>query len=107
MLVSLYQISLLHYALLASAIFAIGMSGILLGRKSIIHFLMSIELMLLGININFIAFSSFLSDILGQMCAIFILTAAASEAAIGLAIIVLYYRQKGRIDINYMNNLRG
>ena len=107
MLVSLYQISLLHYVLLAAAIFAIGMSGIVLGRKSIIHFLMSIELMLLGININFVAFSSFLSDIVGQIFTIFILTVTASEAAIGLAIIVIYYRQKGRIDINYINNLRG
>jgi NADH-quinone oxidoreductase subunit K len=107
MIMSNLTVSLEHYVILASIIFSIGIAGILLNRKTIINVLMSIELMMLGININFVAFSSYLNDMTGQIFTIFILTLAASEVAIGLAIIVIYYRNKNSIDINETKELKG
>ncbi len=107
MIISLKQIGIEHYIILSSIIFSIGIAGMLLNRKTIINILMSIELMLVAVNINFVAFSSYLNDIVGQIFTIFILTVAASEVAIGLAIIVIYYRNKDSININEMNELKG
>ncbi len=107
MITSFCKIGIEHYIILSSIIFSIGIAGLLLNRKTIINVLMSIELMLLSVNINFVAFSSYLNDIVGQIFTIFILTVAASEVAIGLAIIVIYYRNKNSIDINEIRELRG
>ena len=96
-----------HYLILSSLIFLLGVIGIFLNRKNIINILMSIELILLGVNINFIAFSYFSSDLVGQIFSLFILTVAAAEAAIGLAILVVYFRNKGSIDIKDVNVLKG
>jgi NADH-quinone oxidoreductase subunit K len=107
MIIETLEIGLKHYIILSSIIFSIGIAGILLNRKTIINVLMSIELMLVSININFVAFSHYLNDIIGQIFTIFILTVAASEVAIGLAIIVIYYRNKNSIDINEIKELKG
>ena len=96
-----------HYLILSSLIFLLGVIGIFLNRKNVISILMSIELILLGVNINFIAFSYFLSDLTGQIFSLFILTVAAAEAAIGLAILVVYFRNKGSIDVKEINVLKG
>ena len=96
-----------HYLILSSLIFLLGVIGIFLNRTNIINILMSIELILLGVNINFIAFSYFSSDLVGQIFSLFILTVAAAEAAIGLAILVVYFRNKGSIDIKDVNVLKG
>ena len=96
-----------HYLILSSLIFFLGMIGIFLNRKNVINILMSIELILLGVNINFIAFSYFSNDLTGQIFSLFILTVAAAEAAIGLAILVVYFRNKGSIDVKDVNVLRG
>jgi NADH-quinone oxidoreductase subunit K len=101
------KIGIEHYVVLSSIIFSIGIAGILLNRKTIINVLISIELMLVAVNINFVAFSYYIKDIVGQIFTIFILTVAASEVAIGLAIIVIYYRNKNSIDINQIKELRG
>ena len=101
------QISLTHYLILSSIIFTIGIFGVFLNRKNLIIILMSIELMLLAVNINFIAFSSYLNDISGQVFAMFTLTVAAAEAAIGLAIIVVYYRNSGTVRVEEIDKLRG
>ena len=101
------QISLTHYLILSSIIFTIGIFGVFLNRKNLIIILMSIELMLLAVNINFIAFSSFLGDISGQVFAMFTLTVAAAEAAIGLAILVVFFRNLGSIEVNKINSLKG
>ncbi len=95
------------YLIISVSLFLIGILGIFLVKKNIIIILMSIELMLLAININFIVFSVYLDDITGQVFAIFILTVAAAESAIGLAILVVYYRIKGIISINFINSLKG
>ena len=87
--------------------FLIGVFGIFLIKKNIIVVLMSIELMLLSININFVLFSIYLDDLVGQIFALFVLTVAASESAIGLAILVIYYRIRGLISINYINTIKG
>jgi NADH-quinone oxidoreductase subunit K len=87
--------------------FFVGIFGIFLIKKNIIIILMAVELMLLSININFVIFSVYLDDIMGQIFALFILTVAASESAIGLAILVVYYRIKGLISINYINSIKG
>jgi NADH-quinone oxidoreductase subunit K len=87
--------------------FLIGIFGIFLIKKNIIVVLMSIELMLLSININFVLFSIYLDDLTGQIFALFVLTVAASESAIGLAILVIYYRIRGLISINYINTIKG
>ena len=96
-----------HYLILSSLIFILGVIGIFLNRKNVISILMSIELILLGVNINFIAFSYFSSDLTVQIFSLFILTVAAAEAAIGLAILVVYFRNKGTIDVKDINVLKG
>ena len=101
------NIGLEHYLSLAAIIFTIGVVGIFLNRKNIILILMSIELILLAVNINLVSFSIFLNDIVGQIFTFFILTVAAAEAAIGLAIIVVYYRNSGTIRVEEINNLKG
>lgn len=99
--------SLFYYLAFAAALFSIGVAGVLLNRKNLIVLLTSIELMLLGINTNLIAFSHFLQDISGQVFVFFILTAAAAEAAIGLALIVVLFRNKHTISIDSLTELKG
>ena len=101
------EISLEHYLILAAIIFTIGIMGIFLNRKNLIVILMCIELLLLAVNINLVSFSVFLNDLNGQIFALFILTVAAAEAAIGLAIIVVYYRNTGSIRVEDINSLKG
>ena len=101
------EITLGHYLTLGAIFFAIGIIGIFLNRKNVITILMSIELMLLAVNINLVSFSSYLNDIDGQIFTIFVLTVAAAEAAIGLAIIVVYYRNSGSISVEDIKKLRG
>ena len=101
------EISLEHYLILGAIIFTIGIIGIFLNRKNLIVILMCIELLLLAVNINFVSFSIFLNDLNGQIFTLFILTVAAAEAAIGLAIIVVYYRNAGSISVEDINTLKG
>ena len=101
------DISLGHYLTLAAIIFFLGVIGIFLNRKNIIVILMSIELILLAVNINLISFSIFSGDILGQIFTMLILTVAAAEAAIGLAIIVIFYRNKGSIRVEDIHEMKG
>ena len=101
------MIYLEHYLFLAAIIFTIGVLGIFLNKKNVIIILMSIELILLSVNINLISFSVFLNDISGQIFAMFILAVAAAEAAIGLAIVVVYFRNKGSIKIEDISSMRG
>ena len=101
------SIGLEHYLTVAAMLFVIGIFGIFLNRKNIIVILMSIELMLLAVNINMVAFSSFLGDLAGQIFTLFILTVAAAEAAIGLAILVVFYRNRGSIDVQDVNVMKG
>jgi NADH-quinone oxidoreductase subunit K len=101
------EIGLVHYLVVAAFIFSVGIFGLFWGRRNIITILMSIELMLLAVNINFVAFSSFLHDLVGQVFTLFILTVAAAESAIGLAILVVYYRNKGGIDVEDVSVLNG
>lgn len=96
-----------HYLILAAILFAVGVVGIFLNRKNIVILLMAIELMLLAVNINFIAFSYFLGDMAGQIFVFFILTVAAAEAAIGLAILIVLFRNRRSIDVQDMNSLKG
>jgi len=100
-------ITLLHYLVLAAILFTIGVCGIFLNRKNVITLLMSIELMLLSVNINFVAFSAYLGDILGQVFTMFVLTVAAAEAAIGLAILVVYFRNRGSIAVEDISEMKG
>ena len=100
-------IGLTHYLWVAAILFAIGIFGIFLNRKNIIIILMSVELMLLAVNINFVAFSVFLNDMVGQVFAMFVLTVAAGEAAIGLAILVIYFRNRGTIAVDDVRQMRG
>ena len=101
------DIGLGHYLTLGSIIFTIGVIGIFLNRKNIIVILMSIELILLAVNINLVSFSVFFNDLIGQIFTLFILTVAAAEAAIGLAIIVAYYRNTGTVHVEEINSLQG
>ena len=101
------EVGLEHYLILSAVIFSLGMIGIFLNRKNVIVILMSIELILLAVNINLVSFSIFLQDITGQIFTILILTVAAAEAAIGLAIIVVYYRNKGSIRVEEINQMKG
>ena len=101
------SIGLGHYLTLAAIIFTIGVVGIFLNRKNVIVILMSIELILLAVNINLVAFSIFINDLSGQIFTLFILTVAASEAAIGLAIIVVYFRNSDTIRVEEIKNLKG
>ncbi len=100
-------VGLSHYLTAAAALFVIGVFGIFLNRKNVIIILMSIELMLLAVNINLVAFSAFLNDLAGQIFAIFVLTVAAAEAAIGLAILVCFYRNRGSIAVEDVSRMRG
>jgi NADH-quinone oxidoreductase subunit K len=101
------QIGLTHYLWAAAILFSIGIFGIFLNRKNIIIILMSVELMLLAVNINFVAFSAQLNNLVGQVFAMFVLTVAAAEAAIGLAILVVYFRNRGTIAVEDVNLMRG
>jgi NADH-quinone oxidoreductase subunit K len=96
-----------HFIILAAVLFSIGVGGIFLNRKNVIAILMSIELMLLAVNINFVAFSAFLHDMTGQIFAIFILTVAGAEAAIGLAILVAYFQNCKNIKIENISSMNG
>jgi NADH-quinone oxidoreductase subunit K len=99
--------TLSHYLVLGAILFAISMAGIFLNRKNVIIILMSVELMLLAVNINFVAFSTHLGNLLGQVFAMFVLTVAAAEAAIGLAILVVYFRNRGSIAVEDINMMKG
>ena len=101
------EIGLGHYLTLAAIIFSIGIIGIFLNRKNVIIILMSIELILLAVNINLVSFSIYLQNLVGQVFAMFILTVAAAEAAVGLAIIVIYYKNKGSINVEQISSLKG
>ena len=101
------EIGLGHYLTLAAIIFTIGIIGIFLNRKNVIIILMSIELILLAVNINLVSFSIYLQDLVGQIFSMFILTVAAAEAAVGLAIIVIYYKNKGSINVEQISSLKG
>ena len=101
------EIGLTHYLTLAALLFTLGIFGIFLNRKNVIIILMSIELMLLAVNINLVAFSRFLEDMTGQVFAMFVLTVAAAEAAIGLAILVVYFRNRGSIAVEDINLMKG
>jgi NADH-quinone oxidoreductase subunit K len=101
------MITLEHYLTVASVLFVVGIFGIFLNRKNVIVILMSIELMLLAVNINFVAFSSFFGDLVGQVFSLFILTVAAAEAAIGLAILVCFFRVRGTIAVEEINSMKG
>ncbi len=100
-------IGLTHYLTVAAILFTLGVFGIFLNRKNVIVILMSIELMLLAVNINFVAFSSFLHDLVGQIFVMFVLTVAAAEAAIGLAILVVFFRNRGSIEVEDINAMKG
>jgi NADH-quinone oxidoreductase subunit K len=102
----MHSVSLNHYILLSAILFCIGVYGIIFNRKSVIGVLISVEVMLLGANINFVAFSSFLHEITGHLFAIFVLGVAAAEVGIGLAIIVIYFHSKGNILIKELNTIK-
>lgn len=101
------EIGIEHYLTLAALLFTIGVFGIFLNRKNVIVILMSVELMLLAVNINFVTFSAYLQDLVGQVFTLFILTVAAAEAAIGLAILVVFFRNKNSIDVEDISGLKG
>ena len=101
------MIGLGHYLTVAAIMFVTGILGIFINRKNVIIILMSIELMLLSVNINLIAFSAFLGDLVGQVFALMVLTVAAAEAAIGLAILVVFFRNRGSIDVEDINLMKG
>jgi NADH-quinone oxidoreductase subunit K len=101
------EIGLGHYLTVAAVLFTLGVFGIFMNRKNVIIILMSIELILLAVNINMVAFSTFLGDIVGQVFAMLILTVAAAEAAIGLAILVVFFRNRGSIAVEDVNMMRG
>lgn len=100
-------VTLYHYLALSGLLFALGLFGIFRGRRHLIHILMSLELMLLAVNINFVTFSALLQDLAGQIFTFFILTVAAAEAAIGLAILVVFFRQKGVIAVDDLHEMKG
>jgi NADH-quinone oxidoreductase subunit K len=101
------EIGLAHYLTVAAVLFTLGIFGIFLNRKNVIIILMSIELMLLAVNINLVAFSVHLQDLVGQIFAMFVLTVAAAESAIGLAILVVYFRNRGSIEVEDINMMKG
>ncbi|MDO8607216.1 MAG: NADH-quinone oxidoreductase subunit NuoK [Phaeospirillum sp.] len=103
----MFEIGLSHYLSVAAILFTLGVFGIFLNRKNVIVIMMSVELMLLAVNINFVAFSSYLNDLVGQVFAMFILTVAAAEAAIGLAIVVVFFRNRGSIAVEEISQLKG
>ncbi|MCQ8782664.1 NADH-quinone oxidoreductase subunit NuoK [Mangrovibrevibacter kandeliae] len=101
------EVGLGHYLTVGAILFVTGVFGIFLNRKNIITILMSVELILLAVNLNFVAFSAFLNDLAGQVFALFVLTVAAAEAAIGLAILVVFYRNRGSIAVDDVNTMKG
>ncbi len=101
------EIGLAHYLAVAAILFTLGIFGIFLNRKNVIIILMSVELMLLAVNINLVAFSAYAGDLVGQIFALFILTVAAAEAAIGLAILVVFFRNRGSIAVEDVNLMKG
>ncbi|MDR0773467.1 MAG: NADH-quinone oxidoreductase subunit NuoK [Wolbachia pipientis] len=100
------EIGLNHFLIVAAILFTIGVCGIFINRKSIINILLSIEILLLAININLVAFSAFINDIVGQIFVMFVLTVAAAESGVGLAILVVYYRSRGNIDVEQANLMK-
>lgn len=100
-------ITLHHYLVVSGILFSLGLFGVFWGRKTIISILMAIELMLLAVNLNFVAFSTFLGDLVGQLFTLFVLTVAAAEAAIGLAILLIYHRNRQTVDVEDMSSMRG
>jgi len=100
-------IGLVHYLVVAAILFTMGVLGIFANRKNLIVILMAIELILLAVNINLVAFSAYLHDLVGQVFAMFVLTVAAGEAAIGLAILVIYFRGRGTIAVDDVNRMKG
>ena len=103
----MFEIGLSHYLTVAAILFTLGVFGIFLNRKNVIIIMMSVELMLLAVNLNLVAFSSYLNDLVGQIFAMFILTVAAAEAAIGLAIVVVFFRNRGTIAVEEISQLKG
>ncbi len=103
----MFEIGLSHYLTVAAIIFSLGIFGIFMNRKNVIVILMSVELMLLAVNINLVAFSVELGDLVGQIFAMFVLTVAAAEAAIGLAILVVFFRNRGTIAVEDINVMKG
>ena len=101
------MIGLTHYLVVAAILFGMGVLGLIANRKNLIIMLMSIELILLAVNLNFVAFSAYLHDLVGQVFAMFVLTVAAGEAAIGLAILVIYFRGRGTISVDDVNRMKG
>lgn len=101
------QITIAHYLIVSAILLTVGILGVFLNRRNIISILMSIELMLLAVNLNFVAFSAFLHDLAGQIFALFVLTVAAAELAIGLAILVLFFRNKGSIAAEDADMMKG
>ena len=101
------SVTLGHYLTLGAVLFALSVTGIFLNRKNLIVLLMAIELMLLAVNLNLVAFSSYLGDLVGQVFTMFVLTVAAAEAAIGLAILVVFFRNRGTIDVEDVNVMKG
>ncbi len=101
------EIGLGHYLVVSAILLVLGIFGIFLNRKNVIIILMSVELILLAVNINFVAFSAWLNDLNGQIFAMFVLTVAAAEAAIGLAILVIYFRNRGSIEVEEISTLKG
>ncbi len=102
-----FDVTLLHYLVLSAGLFVIGFFGIFLNRRNVIVILMSVELMLLAVNINFVAISTELNDYTGQIFSLFILSVAAAEAAIGLAILVVYYRNRASIAVDTISSMKG
>ncbi len=103
----MFEIGLAHYLTVAAILFTLGIFGIFLNRRNVIIILMAIELILLAVNINLVAFSAHLQDLVGQVFAMFVLTVAAAEAAIGLAILVVYFRNRGSIAVEDINMMKG
>ena len=101
------QIAIGHFLTVGAILFTLGVLGIFLNRKNVIIILMSVELMLLAVNLNFVAFSAYLGDLVGQVFAMFVLTVAAAEAAIGLAILVVYFRNRGSVAVEDINLMKG
>ena len=101
------MISVTHYLVVSAILFVLGVAGIFINRKNLIVILMAIELILLAVNINLVAFSAYLGDLTGQVLAMFVLTVAAAEAAIGLAILVIFFRRRGSIAVDDVNRMRG
>ncbi|MEX1082219.1 MAG: NADH-quinone oxidoreductase subunit NuoK [Halofilum sp. (in: g-proteobacteria)] len=101
------MIPLSHYLILGAVLFSIGVAGIIINRRNLIVLLMSLELLLLAVNMNFVAFSFFLQDMAGQVFVFFVLTVAAAEAAIGLAILVVLFRNRGTINVADLDTIRG